>query len=356
MATRLYITAAGWALFSLLFSLAGVALAIRVARKAGVMDVPNERSSHAVPVPRMGGVPLVLATLLACAGFALSSSPATVAISRAVAVSLSFATVMGALGFRDDLSPLSPLFRFLVQTGAALVACLILAGGNASPVLLGAAIPAWAWIPAASVWVVWMMNLYNFMDGIDGLAGGEALVGGSFLSAVFFAEGEAGWGVANLLVASASAGFLRYNWSPARIFLGDAGSMFLGAFFGIQSVAAASTTAVPLVVLLLPFSNFILDATFTLLRRMRRGEKWYRPHRSHFYQRLTDLGLSHASVTSIELLSAAASCLAAAACLRAGGAARAALLLLTVAMFAACGVSILRREKITLRCKDDETR
>lgn len=345
MATRFDVMAAGWALFSLLFSLAGVALAIRVARKAGVMDVPNERSSHAVPVPRMGGVPLVLATLLACAGFALSAPPAVGAISRAAGVALAFAAAMSALGFRDDLSPLSPLFRFLVQTGAALVACLAVARGNAAPVLLGLAIPAWAWIPVATVWIVWMMNLYNFMDGIDGLAGGEALVGGVFLSAVFLAEGEAGWGVANLLVASASAGFLRYNWSPARIFLGDAGSMFLGAFFGMQSIAAAATTTVPLAVLVLPFSNFILDATVTLLRRMRRGEKWYRPHRSHFYQRMTDLGLSHASVTSVELLSMAASCFAAAAYLRAGGAARAALLLLTVALFAACGVSIHRREK-----------
>jgi Fuc2NAc and GlcNAc transferase len=337
--------AAGWALFSLCVSLVGVALAIRVARRAGVMDVPNERSSHAVPVPRMGGVPMVLAVLLSCAGFALSGPPAAGAIPRAAAASLAFATAMAALGFRDDLSPLSPLFRFLVQAGAALFACLFVSGGNAAPLLLGVAIPGWAWIPAASVWIVWMLNLYNFMDGIDGLAGGEALVGGLFLSAVFFAGGEAGWGAANLLVASAAAGFLRYNWSPARIFLGDAGSMFLGAFFGIQSVAAASTTAVPLPVLVLPFSNFILDATVTLLRRMRRGEKWYRPHRSHFYQRMTDLGLSHASVTSIELLSAAASCLAAAAYLRAGATARIALLLLTAAMFLAGGVSITRRGK-----------
>ncbi|HEY5997642.1 MAG TPA: glycosyltransferase family 4 protein [Candidatus Deferrimicrobiaceae bacterium] len=334
-----------WAAISLLLSLAGVALAIRIAMKAGVMDVPNERSSHAVPVPRMGGVPLVLATILACIGFALSVPSPAGSIPHAAVVSLAFAAAMAVLGFRDDLSPLSPLFRFVVQTGAALAACLIAARGNAAPVLLGVAIPGWAWVPAAAIWVVWMMNLYNFMDGIDGIAGGEALVGGLFLSAVFFAEGEPGWGAANLIVASASAGFLRYNWSPARIFLGDAGSMFLGAFFGIQSIAAGSTTAVPLVVLILPFSNFILDATVTLLRRMRRGEKWYRPHRSHFYQRMTDLGLSHASVTSIELLSMAASCLAAAGCLRAGGAVKAALVLLTGAMFLACGVAIARRGK-----------
>jgi UDP-N-acetylmuramyl pentapeptide phosphotransferase/UDP-N-acetylglucosamine-1-phosphate transferase len=166
------------------------------------------------------------------------------------------------------------------------------------------------WISASTVWIVWMLNLYNFMDGIDGLAGGEAALVSAFFFLLFARHGESGWAVANLLIAAAAAGFLVFNWPPAQVFMCDAGSAFLGAFYGMQSVVASFTTPIPFVVLILPFANFILDTTVTLLRRAWRGEKWYAPHRSHYYQRITGLGMSHRKVTVIELL--AVSCAAAA--------------------------------------------
>ena len=115
----------------------------------------------------------------------------------------------------------------------------------------------------------------------------------SFFFLVFAYYGQSGWAVANLVVAAASMGFLVHNWPPARIFMGDAGSAFLGAFYGMQSVVAALSTPVPFPVLVLPFANFILDTTFTLFRRMiRRGEVVPGPPQS-LYQRMTDLGMTH---------------------------------------------------------------
>ena len=200
--------------------------------------------------------------------------------------------------------------------------------------------PGWAWVVPGAFWVVWMLNLYNFMDGIDGLAGGEAAVASSFFL-VFAYYGQSGWAVANLVVAAASMGFLVHNWPPARIFMGDAGSAFLGAFYGMQSVVAALSTPVPFPVLVLPFANFILDTTFTLFRRLIRREKWYQAHRSHFYQRMTDLGMTHGKVTSIELLVVVASCAAAAACIPAGPAVRIALVASVTAGIACAGLWLI---------------
>jgi UDP-N-acetylmuramyl pentapeptide phosphotransferase/UDP-N-acetylglucosamine-1-phosphate transferase len=222
-----------------------------------------------------------------------------------------FALVMSVLGFWDDFSGLSPLFRFLVQLVAAIFLLWSLAVRIPEVTIAGAVLPKAVLVLAGAVWAVWMLNLYNFMDGIDGIAGGEAALASSFFFLVFAWYGESGWAVANLFIAAASMGFLVHNWPPARVFMGDAGSAFLGAFYGMQSVVAALATPVPFLVLVLPFSNFILDTTVTLFRRMLSGEKWYQAHRSHFYQRMTNLGMSHAKVTGLELASVAVSCLAA---------------------------------------------
>lgn len=325
-------------------SAAGVWLSIRVARRAGVMDVPNARSSHTIPTPRMGGVPMV-ATIGAAAILALSLS-GKLSPGSGVARLVLYATGMAALGFWDDLSSLSPRFRFVVQFLGAL------------PVLwpVAEAVRSLPWLPAGpaagllavgacAFWVVWMLNLYNFMDGIDGLAGGEALVASTFFFLVFTRHGAPEWAFVNLCVAAAAAGFLVFNWSPAKVFMGDAGSAFLGAFFGLQSVLAALVTPVPFPVLVLPFANFILDTTVTLVRRFLRGEKWYLAHRSHHYQRMTGLGMPHAAVAAAELASALACCAAAAAYLRSGAVARAAVVAAVLSLFVAAGVAVQRKEE-----------
>ena len=209
------------------------------------------------------------------------------------------------------------------------------------------------WVPFGAVWVVWMLNLYNFMDGIDGLAGGEAAVTASFFFLVFAHYGESGWAVANLFIAAASMGFLVHNWPPATVFMGDAGSVFLGGFFGMQTVAASLTTPIPFVVLVLPFSNFILDTTATLIRRIWRGEKWYTAHRSHYYQRMTNLGWSHARVTGMELVSAALSCLAAILYLRSGAQVRVLVVSAVLIGFLALGIWVSRKDPLSAEKKNN---
>ena len=334
----------GFAALSLAISVAGVWGFIRIAERAGVVDVPNARSSHSLPTPRMGGVPMVAAAALAFGGWMLLSAGGA-NVQRGLPYAFLFALGMFLLGFYDDLRDLSPLFRFLLEFVSALSFLIFLAPHLPDLSLWKWVLPTWAWVAPGAFWVVWMLNLYNFMDGIDGLAGGEAAVASSFFFLVFAWYGQSGWAVANLVVAAASMGFLVHNWPPARIFMGDGGSMFLGAFYGMQSVVAALSTPVPFPILVLPFANFILDTTFTLFRRLIRREKWYQAHRSHVYQRMTDLGMTHGKVTSVELLVGIASCAAAAACIPVGPAGRIASIISVVAGIACIGIWVWVKEQ-----------
>lgn len=313
----------------------GVWLSIRLANRLEVLDLPNERSSHSVPTPRMGGVPIVAAALVAF-GCWIHWAAGDWSIHKWLSCSVLFAAAMAILGFCDDLYSLSAFFRFLVQFVFASILLWVASGLLPAIAVDGWTIPRVVWVIVGATWIVWMLNLYNFMDGIDGLAGGEAAVASCFFFLVFAYYGDVGWAVTNLFIAAASMGFLVHNWPPARVFMGDSGSAFLGAFYGMQSVVAALSTPVPFPVLVLPFANFILDATCTLFRRILGGEKWYQAHRSHVYQRMTDLGMTHGKVTSIELLVVVASCAAAAACIPAGPAVRIALVV-SVTVGIACG-------------------
>jgi UDP-N-acetylmuramyl pentapeptide phosphotransferase/UDP-N-acetylglucosamine-1-phosphate transferase len=336
----------GLAVASLGVSAGGVWYSIRLAHRVGVVDVPNERSSHAVPTPRMGGVPMVAAAMLVF-GFWAFLSPGNIRhIDMVWMVSL-FALVMAGLGLWDDLSGLSPLFRLTAQIACTTILLLMCARQFPFFPLEGYRIPAVLWVPFGALWVVWMLNLYNFMDGIDGLAGGEAALASSFFFLVFTHYGEPGWAAINLFVATAALGFLVFNWPPARVFMGDAGSVFLGSFFGMQSVAAALTTPVPFLVLILPFSNFILDTTVTLIQRMWRREKWYLSHRNHYYQRMTNLGMSHLKVTSLELFSVVVSCLGAVLYLRLERNGRIAVISTVLIGFVAAGIRILKKDPMS---------
>ena len=328
---------------SLVVSAGGVWYSIRLAHRVGAMDVPNERSSHAVPTPRMGGVPMVAAAVLAFGCWSVLAA-GEVFFIKGLTNAVLFALVMSLLGFWDDLSGLSPLFRFLLQLIPAGLFLLALTGLFPKVPIGGILLPQAVWILAGAIWVGWMLNLYNFMDGIDGLAGGEAAVASSFFFLLFAGHGESGWAVANLFVAAAAMGFLVHNWPPARVFMGDAGSAFLGAFYGMQSVVAPLTTPVPFVVLVLPFSNFILDTTATLIRRMWRGEKWYQAHRTHFYQRMNNLGMSHRKVTILELIAVAACCAAAGMYIRFGASGRLVVVATVLAGFVAAGFWISAKE------------
>jgi Fuc2NAc and GlcNAc transferase len=256
------------------------------ALRSSLMDVPNERSLHRTPTPRGGGIAIVLVTLAGLAGFAATGTiPGPLAWTMGGGGAL-----VAAVGWLDDRRGVSAPVRALVHAVAAAWAVMWIGGLSVPLALLGA------------VGIVWAINLYNFMDGIDGLAGAEAVSVGLIGGALLLNAGATALSTVAFLVAAAAAGFLAWNWAPARIFMGDVGSGFLGYTFGTMALLSHREGAVTLPVWLVVMGVFLFDATLTLLRRIVKGERWYQAHRSHAYQRLVQAGSSHARVTAFALL------------------------------------------------------
>ena len=254
-----------------------------------LVDMPNERSLHHRPVSRGGGIAL-LAGL--AAGFAVVTV-IEVPASRHGWV-LAGALIIGGISFADDIRRISPAIRILFHLAAA--ACVVSAGLASERIDLPGAtldLGTIAGTAMTMLFVVWVVNLYNFMDGMDGFAGGMTAIGFTTL-AVLCAHRDASMLVAaSLVVASASLGFLLFNFPPARIFMGDLGSSLLGYLCAVMMLAADRSASVPLWISVLVFSPFVVDASVTLVRRIVAGERPWRAHRSHFYQRLVRLGWGH---------------------------------------------------------------
>lgn len=287
----------------LLPAVAGVSLFMtgvlrRYALARSLMDIPNARSSHSVPTPRGGGVAIVVSFLLTLpllAGMGLIAWPLTWALLGAGAG-------IAVLGFLDDQGHIAARWRLLGHFAAAIWALLWLGGLPPVPLFGFTFDLGWFGHALAAVYLVWLLNLYNFMDGIDGIASVEAIcvcLGGALLYVLLgFADSAQppAWGMP-MLLAAAVAGFLFWNFPPARIFMGDAGSGFLGITLGVLSLQAAWVAPQLLWSWLILLGVFIVDATFTLLRRLLRGDKVYEAHRSHAYQYASRRFGSHLPVT-----------------------------------------------------------
>ncbi|HHM06494.1 MAG TPA: glycosyltransferase family 4 protein [Gammaproteobacteria bacterium] len=270
----------------------------RYALQRGLMDVPNDRSSHHRPTPRGGGVAIAVAFFIAVAYLAgRGSTPSAVA-----AALLGGGLLVAAIGWADDHSHIPARWRATVHGLAAVWAVWCLGGYSALNIGV-AVIPLGAWGSVLAVLgIVWLTNLYNFMDGIDGLAGGQAVVAGLGGAVLLWWVGAPGLAVVAAGLAAASTGFLVWNWSPARLFMGDVGSGLLGYSFAVLALAGDNLGALPVPIWGMLLAIFILDATFTLVHRVVKGEPWYAPHRSHAYQRLTQMGWSHARVSVAVML------------------------------------------------------
>jgi UDP-N-acetylmuramyl pentapeptide phosphotransferase/UDP-N-acetylglucosamine-1-phosphate transferase len=276
-----------------LLSCLGTRALIPLLRRQAVLAQPNERSSHRVPTPIGGGIALVMALLLGWV--ALSRAGWTTPGLGIIPVATSLLAVVSWL---DDLRDLSPGLRLLAQIAAVALGCAALPpGGTVFQGWLPAPVDT---IAAGLVWV-WFVNLFNFMDGIDGLAGSEtvAIGAGLLLFAVLGAGSDRGAALLATVVIAAALGFLAWNWAPARIFLGDVGSVPVGYLLGflLLDLAARGWWKVALI---LPL-YFLADATITLLRRLCRGERIWQAHREHFYQRALrpaplGPGLDHAAI------------------------------------------------------------
>lgn len=279
---------------ALLASIVSTEAARRWLRRSGVLDVPNERSSHKVPVVRGAGIGLVVAWCAVTAAIAW-----TFGWPRAMVGLLVMAALLGALGLTDDRRSLHPALRLFAQlaiaTGALVLGVRIeyLQIPHVVTMNLGM-----AGLVVSVVAIVATINLFNFMDGIDGLAGAQVVVFACVLSTAAALHGATLVGLVAAALAGAAAGFLPFNWSPAHCFMGDAGSYACGGLVaGLLMVG--DNGGLPLVIVGLSTLPFFLDALTTLVGRMIRRETVWLPHRNHVYQRLVAAGWSHTRVTMI---------------------------------------------------------
>lgn len=265
----------------------------RYALARSLLDVPNARSSHSVPTPRGGGVAIVVSSL---AGLALLAYTGMLPSSTFWAL-LGAGSFAALIGFLDDHRHIAGRWRLLTHFLAAAWALAWLGGAPPVPVLGQPSEWGWFGFGLATVYLVWLLNLYNFMDGIDGIASAEAVVVGAGGALLYWLVGQPTMAPAPLILAAAAGGFLVWNVPPARIFMGDAGSGYLGMIFGVLSLQAAWIEPPLFWSWVIMLGVFIVDATLTLLRRLIRGEKVYEAHRSHAYQHASRRFGSHLPVT-----------------------------------------------------------
>jgi UDP-N-acetylmuramyl pentapeptide phosphotransferase/UDP-N-acetylglucosamine-1-phosphate transferase len=259
-------------LIALIVSGTVVALLVRSPVVALALDHPNPRSLHEKPTPRLGGVGII-------SGIAAAWCYAEPAIDPWLLAAL--ALLIG-VSVGDDIRGISVFWRLLIHLASAALA-------------VTAALPGQEWWLAAVVAlaVAWMINLYNFMDGADGLAGGMAAIGFGSYGIAALAGGDFSFATTNLSVAAAALGFLLFNFPPARIFMGDAGAIPLGCLAAVFNITGWQRGDWPWWFGIVIFSPFIVDASLTLAKRILCGAKIWEAHREHYYQRLVQSGWGH---------------------------------------------------------------
>jgi Fuc2NAc and GlcNAc transferase len=263
-----------------------------------ILDIPNSRSSHAAPVPRGGGLAIVIVFMAMLAYQGLIGM---------LPLSLAFVLTVGggglaATGYLDDRRTLPASIRFCVHIIAATFAVIVVGGITQETMRHIGLHGAWAAGLIGVVAVTWYTNLFNFMDGIDGIAGSETVFvagAGALINCKF--GGDGGLTAAMLGLAAATLGFLVWNWPPARIFMGDVGSGFLGFTLAVLALYASRHGAVPIEVWAILSGVFLVDATVTLVTRMARGDRWFEAHRLHAYQNLAGRWHAHWPVTLLAM-------------------------------------------------------
>jgi UDP-N-acetylmuramyl pentapeptide phosphotransferase/UDP-N-acetylglucosamine-1-phosphate transferase len=281
---------------------------------AWFLDRPNQRSLHATPIPRIGGLGIVPALAL---GMLLAG------VDR-VLIALTVGLML--LSLLDDWKAVPSGVRLSAHLAAALA--LLWMGGAQDF--------GWMWALLLALGVAWMTNLYNFMDGADGLAGGMAVLGFGAYAGAAWMSGQPALALACMSIAAAATAFLLFNFPPARIFMGDAGSIPLGFLAAGLGVIGWRSGTWPLWFPLVVFAPFVIDATVTLVRRVLHGERFWEAHRSHYYQRQVLMGWSHRRLALAEYALMAVTGMGALWALSAGPRLRASILaLLAVLYFAA---------------------
>jgi UDP-N-acetylmuramyl pentapeptide phosphotransferase/UDP-N-acetylglucosamine-1-phosphate transferase len=300
---------AGW-LIALGLGVAAAAYALlEVARSQPALlalDVPNQRSSHDRPVPRGGGLVIALCALAGAAGLEVAR-PGT--FGSGLLPCAVGAVLIAAVSWVDDRRGVRAPLKFGVAAVGGLLAMQGLGHVESVYLPFGGRHDLGALGPTVTlVWVVGLVNAYNFMDGIDGIAGGQAVVAGGAWALWGWLSGDAAVGALGALLAGSSLGFLGHNWAPARVFMGDVGAAFLGYGFAVLPLIAQRQGGDARAVEAGAFfvAPFIFDASLTIVRRALRGEKIWRSHRAHIYQQLALRGFRHERVSGLYVLLAVA--------------------------------------------------
>lgn len=270
----------------------------RYALARDILDHPNHRSSHIVPTPRGGGLAFVAAFLITVP---FLTHLGFISFSNSLALA-GAGLFLAVLGFLDDHTHIPAKWRLLGHFFACVMA-LFCMGGMPPVTFFIWTLPAnWFANGLAIIYLVWLLNLYNFMDGIDGIAGVEAVSACLGAACLYWLNGDATLMILPLLLAASVTGFLIWNFPPARIFMGDAGSSFLGFILGLLSIQAAAINSAYFWSWLILLGVFIVDATVTLIFRATEGKKLHEAHRSHAYQQASSRYKNHLPVTLAVLI------------------------------------------------------
>lgn len=286
----------GAALLVFVVSAVIVDLVIVLATRYRLVDLPNQRSAHALPTARGGGIAIVITMTAAAIAVALRWPNVAMAVMLGALLP---SLVIGFVGVIDDVQPLRAMLRLLIQIGvaAAVTAALgplrTLTIPGLAPVALG-----WAAWPLTMLWVVGMINAFNFMDGIDGMAALGGVVVGAMIAVVAYAVWAPVPMVLAAFIAAAAGGFLVFNWQPARVFMGDVGSAFLGTLFAaVPLLFPAHMRGVVFIPIVMTLWPYIFDPLVSVIRRALGGHNPLEPHREFLFHRLVRSGVSHAWVT-----------------------------------------------------------
>jgi len=246
---------------------------IKFGSSLNIIDIPNNRSLHTEPIPRSGGLGLIGSIFITWLLFVdIFSVPIFIGL-----------TLVSAISFADDIKPLPVWSRLSIHTIAALLLSISLFLNTHS----------WLFVITVGLGIIWITNLYNFMDGSDGLAGGMAVIGFSYYGIAAILAGNIDFAIVNFSIAASALAFLRFNFYPAKIFMGDIGAVSLGFLAASLGLLGWNDHIWSLWLPLLIFSPFIADATVTFFKRLLRGKKIWQAHNEHYYQRLIKRGLGH---------------------------------------------------------------
>ncbi|MCB9072183.1 MAG: glycosyltransferase family 4 protein [Bdellovibrionaceae bacterium] len=271
----------------------------KMALRFGIMDIPNERSAHIEPIPRGAGIAFF---------FAFNVVLGILVFQNALTMKYTYPVFLGGpvvmlLGYWDDVSSLSAWIRLFVHFLVSLFILVLISAGFSKGIDVSF-LPSIPWLTAAFTvfYIAWFINLYNFMDGCDGLATTVGMVGAGLIAILSFVSGNTDLAIIYVVLAYALAGFLIFNWFPAKVFMGDAGAYYLGYVFGALALVSKLYYDSSLFVHLIIFGTFIVDATWTLIRRFLRGVRVFQAHREHAFQKLMVQGWGASRVTALYVL------------------------------------------------------